>query len=65
MADYRELDVSRGAFEPTPREPIMDREKNPRGTRHILKTAQDNMPVAQRPRVKEWNRQLELRRQGK
>jgi hypothetical protein len=38
---------------------------NPRGARHIDKTRQDHMPKDSRPRVKEAQRQAELRRQGK
>lgn len=49
----REVDPAKGPFEPTPREPIKD-ERNPRGTRHVLKTMQDRLPVKQRRRYQEW-----------
>jgi hypothetical protein len=45
-------------------EPLQTQD-NPRGVRHINKTRQDHMPKDQRPRVKEAQRQAELRRQGK
>ncbi len=47
---------------PVSREPVRDRETNPRGVRHIDKTRQDHMPVSVRPRVQEAKRLHELRR---
>lgn len=46
----RHMDRARGAFDP-PRHPsLTDPNTNPRGVRHIDETAQDHMPVADRPR---------------
>lgn len=51
---YRAFDVTRGAFDPVERDPVMNRETNPRGVRHIAKTEQDRLPVSERPRVQAW-----------
>lgn len=49
---YREIDPARGPFEPSGAHIIpLKTEKNPKATRHIDKTRQDAMPVAERPRV--------------
>lgn len=45
-------------------EPLQTQD-NPRGVRHPNKTRQDQMPKDLRPRVREAQRQAELRRQGK
>lgn len=61
--DPRTLDPGRGPFcattksghplpfPPAKREPIANRETNPRGVRHPNKTLQDSLALAQRPRV--------------
>lgn len=64
IAHLRSFDPGRGAFDPVRREPVQDRERNPRGTRHINKTRQDHMPVDRRERVAEAKRQAGLRRAG-
>lgn len=56
--EYRAHDPNRGSFDPTPREPHRDHERNPYGVRHPFKTAQDYMPKDERPRVHEWQRRL-------
>lgn len=64
---YQIVDPGRGMFcavdkagnamnlPPVQREPVVNRETNPRGVRHIAKTEQDFLPVAKRPRVKPAN----------
>lgn len=61
----RSYDPGRGPFDPRRLDPLVDREKNPRGVRHLNKTAQDNQPAKERERVREASRQSTLRRQGK
>lgn len=67
---YRVMDRGRGAFCGTdkqgnplpmpPRDLAPTRSKdNPRASRHIDKTAQDRMPVAERPRVIAANQRRE------
>ncbi len=46
----RSFDPERGAFAPPPHPPLLNRETNPRGTRHVNETAQDHMAAADRPR---------------
>ncbi len=46
----RSIDPERGAFEPPRHPPLLNRETNPRGVRHIDETAQDHMVPADRPR---------------
>lgn len=48
----RDGDPARGAFDPPHHPPLLDRATNPRGVRHIGETAQDHMPVSERPRVR-------------
>lgn len=48
----RDADPERGSFDPPHHPPLLDHDTNPRGVRHIGETAQDHMPVADRPRVR-------------
>ena len=50
----RFFDAARGSFDPLRRDPELTRE-NPRGVRHLNKTVQDRLPVADRPRVRAWH----------
>lgn len=49
----RTFDPERGAFAPPHHPPLLDLESNPRGVRHVGETAQDRMPVGDRPRYKD------------
>ncbi len=46
----RHSDRARGAFDSPHHPPLTDPETNPRGVRHLDETAQDQMPVLDRPR---------------
>lgn len=46
-------------FPPTRREPIANRETNPRGVRHPYKTLQDSLDVEKRPRVHAARKRVE------
>lgn len=48
----RDGDPARGSFDPPHHPPLADHDINPNGVRHIAETAQDHMPVADRPRVR-------------
>ncbi|MDQ2894776.1 MAG: hypothetical protein M3Y09_03910 [Actinomycetota bacterium] len=48
----RSFDPERGQFAPPHHPPLLNRETNPRGTRHIAETAQDHMAAADRPRYR-------------
>lgn len=48
----RDGDPARGSFDPPHHPPLADHDTNVRGVRRIAQTAQDQMPVADRPRVR-------------
>ncbi len=49
-AEPHGFDPKHRLFEPPKHPPLRDRKANPRGVRHIGETAQDQMPVTDRPR---------------
>lgn len=56
VAHAQAFDPGRGAFDPVLKEPVVDRETNPRGVRHIAKTEQDDLPKDKRQRYKDAER---------
>lgn len=62
LEHYQTHDPGKGSFVPNEKPPVRDRETNPRGVRHLGKTAQDYMPRDQRPRVHEAQRRAEKMR---
>lgn len=48
----RSFDPERGSFDPPKHPSLRDPQSNPRGVRHVDETAQDQMPVTDRPRYR-------------